>query len=210
MREYLNKFKKFRKDPKKRSISLLIIYGIFFIFVFIYVRGYNPVNSNIVSTSKSSISNYEYSIDFNINNEVISFDGIYLDSQNKLNIDSKYMINNNIISYNNINISYDFIINKLNYNSINKFIDSYEYESKTEYKDTNIKYEYIINNVDIALYLNEENRYEGNTNITIYKKDYINEVVIDLSSYYNSNYVINIKYNNINNISNITTNEKID
>lgn len=212
MKEYFRKFNEIRKNPKKRSISLLIIYGIFFIFVFIYISGSKSINTpneiNSFNDSLGKVSNYEYDIEFNINDELISFNGYYLNSENKLNIDSNYTLNNNVIMYKGIIIKYDLIINKLSYNSMDNFIKNYEYESKTEYKDSNIKYEYIINNKDIASYLGEDNKYEGNTNITVYKKDYISEIDIDLSNYYNSKYIIKIKYDSVNNISSVDINNK--
>ena len=203
MREYLNKFNKFRKDPKKKSISLLIIYGIFFIFVFVYISGTKPINNpNEINNIITSVSNYEYEIEFNINNEIININGTYLNNENKINIDNKYNIVDNVINYNNIIINTDLIINKFNYNSLDNFLKNYEYDSKTEYKDGNTKYEYNISNKDIANYLKEDIK-EGNTTIQVYKKDYINEISIDLSNYYNSSYMIKIKYNNINNIKSI-------
>ena len=212
MKEYFRKFNEIRKNPKKRSISLLIIYGIFFIIVFIYIYNTKPINTpneiNSFNDSLGKVSNYEYDIEFNINDELISFNGYYLNSENKLNIDSNYTLNNNVIMYKGIIIRYDLIINKLSYNSMDNFIKNYEYESKTEYKDSNIKYEYIINNKDIASYLGEDNKYEGNTNITVYKKDYISEIDIDLSNYYNSKYIIKIKYESVNNISSVDINNK--
>lgn len=203
MKEYLNKFNKFRKDPKKKSISLLIIYGIFFIFVFIYISGNKPINSpNDIDTNNQNqndnindVTSYEYTYEIIQNDLNFKGKGIYYNNKNKIEIDG------NFIKENNYQISFAILYdNKLNYNNLDNFLKNYDYESKTEYKDGNIKYEYIINNNDMIKYLNIELN-EGYTNISVIRNDYINEVNINLSN----NYSIKINYNNINNINSVDT-----
>ena len=214
MKEYYNKFKEFRKDPKKRSISLIILYGIFFLFVIIYIRGNNSVN-NIEQKEEvnntENVTNYEYSYEINVDDDIINVDGIFLDNKELFEIDNiKYFIQDNKIFLNNQNeeVSLNYPLIHLNYNSLKKFINSFAYESKTEYKDSNTKYEYNINNNEVAKFFEEDNNNDGLTNIIVYESEFINKIEINLSNYYNKNkYIITVNYNNINNISNIQINE---
>ena len=214
MKEYYNKFKEFRKDPKKRSISLIILYGIFFLFVIIYIRGNNSVN-NIEQKEEvnntENVTNYEYSYEINVDDDIINVDGIFLDNKELFEIDNiKYFIQDNKIFLNNQNeeVSLNYPLIHLNYNSLKKFINSFVYESKTEYKDSNTKYEYNINNNEVAKFFEEDNNNDGLTNIIVYESEFINKIEINLSNYYNKNkYIITVNYNNINNISNIQINE---
>lgn len=214
MKEYYNKFKEFRKDPKKRSISLIILYGIFFLFVIIYIRGNNSVN-NIEQKEEvnntENVTNYEYSYEINVDDDIINVDGIFLDNKELFEIDNiKYFIQDNKIFLNNQNeeVSLNYPLIHLNYNSLKKFINSFAYESKTEYKDSNTKYEYNINNNEVAKFFEEDNNNDGLTNIIVYESEFINKIEINLSNYYNKNkYIITVNYNNINNISNIQIND---
>ena len=220
MKEYLKKFKEYRKDPKKRSITLLIIYGLFFIFVFIYIKGATPINSEINNfdnnsiqitndKDKNEISSYEFEYNINKENELIEIKGTYLDNKDTFIFNSDSININNYYIYSNISNEkiIEFPITKLSYNEINKLINYFEYNSKTEYKDGQIKYEYIISNQDYATYLKEENNVDGKIYIIVSQKDFIENVEIDLKEYYNiENYKININYKNINNISKIENN----
>ena len=211
MKDFFKKFKEFRKDPKKKSISLLIIYGIFFIFVFIYIRSGTPnpqvnnSNQNInITQNQNEITSYEYEYEINKDNNIIKITGTFINNEDVFNVEpDKYLINNYYI-YSNEERIIEFPINKLGYNEINKYVSNIDYNAKTEYKDGQIKYEYIISNKDFSNYFQEENNIEGNVYITVNKKDYIDKIEIDLKEYYNTeNYKINIEYTNINNISNI-------
>ena len=103
MKEYLNKFNKFRKDPKKKSISLLIIYGIFFIFVFIYISGNKPINSpNDIDTNNQNqndkindVTSYEYTYEIIQNDLNFKGKGIYYNNKNKIEIDGNFIKENN-------------------------------------------------------------------------------------------------------------------
>lgn len=216
MKEYLKKLKELKKNSKKKSTILLIIYMIFFIFVFVYIRSHSYANnSNLIdkkeNINQDVISNYEYSYEFLVNNDIININGIYIDNKEMFELDNiKYYIQDNKVYLNNEidEITLDYPLIYLNYNSFKDFIKKYAYESKTEYKDKNIKYEYKINNDEIAKYFNDEVYNQGISNIIVYENNYIYKIEIDLSSYYNvNNYKIIINYNNINNISNIQVNE---
>ena len=217
MKEYWKKFKEFRKDPKKKSISLLIIYGIFFIFVFIYIKSGNkvtpPVNNNInqninESTNKENIvTSYEYSYNIKINENIIELSGVYFNGQNEFKIDEKYTTTDNSIKINDYQIKVD-TLNKLEYNNLKSFLDKYNLNSrKTEYNDNTIKYEYEIPNNEFSAFLEEENNTDGKVIIDVIEKKYIEKVNINLKDYYNmDNYIISIEYENINNIKKIENN----
>ena len=217
MKEYWKKFKEFRKDPKKKSISLLIIYGIFFIFVFIYIKSGNkvtqPVNNNInqninESTKKDNVvTSYEYNYNIIINENVIELSGVYYNGQNEFKINENYPIVDNIIKINDYQIKIDNI-NKLEYNNLKSFLEKYNLKSrKIEYNDNTIKYEYMIPNNEFSILLNEENNTDGKVIIEVIENKYIEKVNMNLKEYYNiDNYNINIEYNNINNIKKIEDN----
>ena len=215
MKEYWKKFKEF--NPKKKSISLLIIYGIFFIFVFIYIKSGNkvtqPVNNNInqninESTKKDNVvTSYEYNYNIIINENVIELSGVYYNGQNEFKINENYPIVDNIIKINDYQIKIDNI-NKLEYNNLKSFLEKYNLKSrKIEYNDNTIKYEYMIPNNEFSILLNEENNTDGKVIIEVIENKYIEKVNMNLKEYYNiDNYNINIEYNNINNIKKIEDN----
>lgn len=193
MREKYHKIKEFLANPKKKSLTLIIIYAIFFGFVFLYINSSKPVDSNIIVNNKNNISSYEYIYEFN----GVKITGTYYNKKLVFNLDNtKYDIDESV-DMKELNIDYPII--ELSYNNIDKFLDSITYESKTEYKDGNTKYEYILNNQAFNDYfkLNIEDEI---VTIIVYEKDYINEIDV------NSSYKIHVNYNNINNITNIETN----
>lgn len=193
MREKYHKMKEFLANPKKKSLTLIIIYAIFFGFVFLYINSSKPVDNIIIQNNNNDISSYEYVYEFND----IKITGTYYNKKLVFNLDNtKYDIDESV-DMKELNIDYPII--ELSYNNIDKFLDSINYESKTEYKDGNNKYEYILNNQEFNDYFKLDIKDELIT-IIVYKKDYINEIEV------NSSYKIHVNYNNINNITNIETN----
>lgn len=224
MREYYKKIKEFLADPKKKSLTLVVIYAIFFAFVFLYIYSYKTINTsvenndeNIVDEEKEQskdVNSYEFNYEINIDDNIIYIEGTYYNKQQLLKTDNKKYYIKNEITYlydeQLVETTIDYPINNIEYNKLYNLISTIDYESKTEYKDESIKYEYIISNEDYANYYNEESLYEGNIYITVYENNFINQVDIDLSSYYNMNkYIISINYNNINNINNLDINSDL-
>ncbi len=223
MKNFIKKIKEFKKDPKKRSLYLLIVYGIFFIIVFIYIKSGQPSNTPIKydnnsqtanenienSQNKKEISNYEYTYEINKDNNLLKISGTYYDNKDNFKLDSEdYNIKDYYIYSNTTNeLIVEFPISRLSYNEIEKLLNNFDYNSKTEYKDGNISYEYIINNKDYKTFINDSNDIDGNIKIIVNKKDYIEKLEIDLSEYYNiENYKIIINYANINNILKVENN----
>lgn len=200
MKEKYHKIKEFLANPKKKSLTLIIIYAIFFGFVFLYINSSKSIDSNITINNNNNnnninISSYEYIYEFN----ETKITGTYYNSKLVFYIDNtKYDIDESV-NIKELNIDYPII--ELSYNNIKKFLDNITYESKTEYKDGNTKYEYILNNQEFNDYF-RLNIKDELVNIIVYEKDYINEIEI------NSSYKINVYYNNINNITNIETNKE--
>lgn len=218
MKEYWKKFREMRKDPKKRSIYLLIIYGIFFIFVFAYMKFSQyqsaPINEENIDNEKTTIvddnnvTGYEYEVTLNIENDVIKIVGSFYEGNQIFTVNETkyYQKDNNIYLYDDKSLvdKIEYPINKYLYSKINTIIQNYQYDSKTEYKDNNIKYVYYLSNEEIAKLFNEESLNEGNVEITIYKNnDYISKVEYDLSQYYNKSYKIIIEYSHVNEITNL-------
>ncbi|MBQ9318651.1 MAG: hypothetical protein IJR82_03380 [Bacilli bacterium] len=217
MKENLKKFNELRKDPKKKSIMLIILYGIFFTFVFIYVKVNQNQSTPIIEDNKGNepviqektdiVSGYEYKVLLEMDNNIINIEGTFYNNDQLFSINNKkYYLKNNQIYLsedNTIVEKLDYPLSKLLYDNINKINKDYQYESKTEYKDNNIKYVYIISNEEIAKLFNEDITTNGNVIINIYKKDYIYKVEYDLSQYYGKNYQITIEYNHVNEITNL-------
>lgn len=168
------------KNPKKRAIMQLFIYGIFFIFVFIVINASSPkevdyedyveqkeIENNEEVIPNNQILNYQYS--FIINN--LNIEGSLINNENSFTIDNITYIKKDNITYNSntMEIIDDFDIDKYLYNNIENLIETSEFVEKTTYKDNSEKITYLVNN--------EEYCYE--CYMIVEKKDYINKVIID-------------------------------
>lgn len=222
MKNYYKKIKEFLANPKKKSLTMIGIYIIFFTFVFIYIKSHNTANINneykeepLISINEDVVSSYEYEADINKDTSKIFIKGTLYNNDQVLSIDNiKYYIKDNklyLYSDKSLVEEKEFPLDKIKYDIIKKIIEDNDYESKTEYKNNKVKYEYIIDNIEFAKYFDETNNNEGNVNITIYQDKYIYNVIMDLSNYYNTNnYLMDIKYSNINNITNLDVNFEND
>lgn len=207
---YFNKTKEFLKDPKKKSLTLLGIYAIFFIFVFAVTSSGTSSTPNYSPESKEknidTTSSYEYIYKIN-NNEVINeINGTYNNEEDTFNYNGlNYIKKDGIIYLNNTPVdNLDFDIDRYKYNNMELLIENSD--SKTTYKDSN-KIVYTMNVNEYFTLLNESNNCSNidctiiEIPITVESDDYINHVIIDLSNYYGYKYIIEINYNNINKIS---------
>lgn len=204
------------KDPKKRSLTLLGLYAIFFIFVFIFINSAptttnlpEEANDNKVNNEKKdTVESYEYS--YKIGNDIM--------------VTGIHKLNEDIFTYNNLNYykkdntiylndivveNLGFDVNKFSYETMSELINVSNFEQETTYKDGNKKTIYNINVEKYFGFLNEENScnlIDCSTtlvSIIVDTKDYINNIIIDLSNYYGYEYRVEINYNNINNIEDI-------
>ena len=218
--KFLKSIKEGLKDPKKRSLTLLGLYAIFFIFVFIVISSApsnpNPKlpeeenNNEVNNVDTNIIDGYEYL--YKIGNDIV-VTGIH-------KLDEDLFTYNGISYYKKDNIIYlsdsvvedpEFDISKFSYETMSELIKESEFEQETTYKDGNKKTSYNINVQKYFTFLNEENLCDNDdckntfASIVVDTKDYINSIVIDLSSYYGNEYKIEINYTNINNIEEIKT-----
>lgn len=220
---YINKTKEFLKDPKKKALTQLGIYGVFFIFVFILTSGTgNRVNIPIIEESKTPIeyyedmTSYDYKVTYTNIDKVDIIEGTYynntsLFTYNNLKYyyeDMLYVIDND--SYILSNIEYD--VSKIFNKNLHTIFENLNEESKTTYKDGKVITSYTLDSNIIYNYLyGVESTYTNLVSVSITENnDIITNITIDftdLGSYLNK---IEVEYNNINNIESLDvyTNEE--
>lgn len=224
MKKIVEIFKKIRqglKNPKTKSLTLLGIYALFFIFVFVVLNFSSSKQSNVVDKVKeekdeNTITSYEYIYKINNNNVLSEITGTYSNGEEVFNYNNKkyyikdskvYLSDNNLVE-----ITEELPLNIIshNYNNINKLIESSEFIEKTTYKDNSEKTTYNITS-DKYFEILEPNIYDvldcvtSNVSIVVKSSKYIDEVLIDLSSYCGYVNTIEISFSNINNIEKIST-----
>lgn len=200
------------KNPKKKSLTLLGIYFVFFIIVFVLLSS-APTNEpikNIEEPKKDVVTSYEYIYNLSDINNSIEIKGTHKDTEDLFTYNGlKYYKKNNILySYQNNELkeipSLNINIDNYNYDSIKKMIDSSVLIDETTYNDNSSKINYEINIDDYLNFLNiEKTNLDITIPIIVSSSDYINEVSIDLTNYYKYQFLIKINYNNINKIDNI-------
>lgn len=205
--EFIRKVREWLKDPKKKALTQLGLYAVFFIFVFILIgMGGNSSTSNYIKEdTNKEVTNYEYIYKIN-NNEVINeIVGTLNNSEDTFNYNGlNYVKKEGVIYLNNTPITIDFDIDRYKYKNIELLIQNAD--SKTTYTDSK-KIVYNMNVVEYFTLLNEVNNCSVidctiiSVPITVEKDDYISYVSIDLSNYYGHKYIVEINYNNINKIS---------
>ena len=215
----MNSIRKVREDlknPKKKSLTLLGIYAIFFIIVFIligmsnstvgnyreYIPEKEPIDTNLSDKEESTL-NYKYIYKIYHGNEIYEIIGTHKDNIDNFTYNGNdYISRDNIYYLNNSIIDLDIDINKYSYETLELLIDNSD--SETKYKDS----DNILYNISVAKYfelLNEDNKCINKdcTNIlipiTIKKDEYIYMSTIDLSKYYDYRYIIEIEYESVNN-----------
>ncbi len=211
---FIKKIRENLKDSKKKSLTLLGIYFIFFIVVFALFNS-APQNEPIeniedIEEKEDVVTSYEYTYNISDINNSIEIKGTHKDTKDLFTYNGlKYYKENNILyiyQNNELNeISYlDIDIDNFNYNNIIKIIDSSTFVDETSYSDNSSKINYSINIDDYLSILNiDKTNLEINIPITVSKSDYIDEIQIDLTNYYKYKSIITIKYDNINKIDDI-------
>ena len=205
--EFIRKVREWLKDPKKKALTQLGLYAVFFIFVFILIGmgGNSSTPDYIKEATNKEVTNYEYIYKIN-NNEVINeIVGTLNNSEDTFNYNGlNYVKKEGVIYLNNTPITIDFDIDRYKYKSIELLLENAD--SKTTYTDSK-KIVYNMNVVEYFTLLNEVNNCSVidctiiSVPITVEKDDYISYVSIDLSNYYGYKYIVEINYNNINKIS---------
>ena len=165
---FFRSIKESLKDPKKKSITLLVFYLIFFIIVFILFGISDSKKNNYVPISKeeNKIEKEEYFYKYSI---------ITDDSITEYNI-----LDNDKYRYDALKELINKSISKTTYKEDNKIVYSIEL------------YEYfaLINELDNCDNIDCHNLV---ITLTLDKEDF-EEVTIDLSNYYSYNYKIKIEY----------------
>lgn len=218
---FIKSVKKNLKDPKKKSLTLLGLYFIFFIFVFAVINSagnsdYNEEKfiSKTALENYKDMSSYQYKFTFLDNGLTNIIDGTYYSDKTLFMYNDKkyfyesgslYSIDND--SYYLSNIEYN--INKLFNSNLYNILDNLQEESKTTYNDGRIKTNYVLDaNIFYNYYFDQESNYQTNISIEITEKDnYIINISIDLTSIETNLRKIDIEYSNINNISNLEFNK---
>ena len=219
--EYIKKIKEFLKDPKKKSLTQLGIYIVFFIFVFILLNSSDGIENNEIIEEQvklpldiyEDMKGYTYKVVYTNVDKIDIIEGTYYNDKSLFNYnnlkyyyeDSLYVIND--YSYTNTVIEYD--ISKIFSNNFINIINKLEEVSETKYKDGKIEKSYTISSSEIYKYLYDaENIYEGlvNVNITEYDNQ-IQKIMIDLSSLNINLFKIEIEYSNIDNIEDLEFNK---
>lgn len=213
---YINKTKEFLKDPKKKALTQLGIYGVFFIFVFILINSSgNSGTTPIIEESKTPIeyyedmTSYDYKVIYTNIDKVDIIEGIYynntsLFTYNNLKYyyeDMLYVINND--SYILSNIEYD--VSKIFNKNLQTIFDNLNEESKTTYKDGKVITNYTLDSNVIYNYLyNAESTYTNLVSVTVTEiNEIITNITIDLTNlglYLNK---IEVEYSNINNVESL-------
>lgn len=220
---YINKTREFLKDPKKKALTQLGIYGVFFIFVFILINSSgSSINTPIVEESKTPIeyyedmTSYDYKVIYTNIDKVDIIEGTYynnttLFTYNNLKYyyeDMLYVINND--SYIISNIEYD--VSKIFNKNLHTIFNNLNEESKTTYKDGKVVTNYTLDSNIIYNYLyNMESSYTNLVGVSITESNNIitniNFDLTNLGLYLNK---ISIEYSNTNNIESLDvyTNEE--
>lgn len=219
---YIRKTKEFLKDPKKKALTQLGIYGIFFIFVFILINiSEGRVNPPIIKETKTPIeyyvdmTSYDYKVTYTNTEKIDIIEGTYYNDETLFNYNNLkyyykemlYVINND--SYILSNIEYD--VTKVFNKNLNSIFSDLNEESKTTYKDGKVITNYTLDSNIIYTYLyNIESNYTNLVNVSITESnDIITNITFDLVNLGLSLNKIEVEYNNINNIEslNVYTNE---
>lgn len=206
--EYIKKIKEYLKDPKKKSLTMLGIYAIFFIFVFAITSGGNSAPSYIPEENIDVITNYEYIYKINNNEQIEEIKGTINNNENIFNYNGlNYVKKDGIIYLNNSQVdNFIFDIDRYKYENIELLIENSD--SKTTYQDSK-KIVYTMSSNEYFELLNDSNLVDPNEimiSITVESDIYINNVIIDLSNYYGYKYTVEINYSNINGINKTSTN----
>lgn len=209
------------KDPRKKSLTLLGLYAIFFIFVFLVLSSSSTPTKGADTELTSAKDNYKemtsytYKITYTDNNLINVIDGTYrlntslfTYNTNKYYLESDllYFIDTN--SYYLTNIEYN--VKKLFNNNLSTILDSLQEESITTYNDGRKKTSYILDaNIFNNYYFETESNYETNIGIEIIEENnFITHIIIDLTSLNINLTKIDVEYSDINKISSLDFNKE--
>jgi len=220
---YIKKTKEFLKDPKKKALTELAIYGVFFIFVFILINSSgNRVNTPIIEESKTPIecyedmTSYDYKVTYTNIDKIDTIEGTYYNNTSLFTYNNLkyyyenmlYVINND--SYTLSNIEYD--VSKIFNKNLHTIFENLNEESKTTYKAGKVITSYTLDSNIIYNYLyNAESTYTNLVSVSIAENnEIITNITFDLTDLGLPLNKIEVEYSNINNIESLDvyTNEE--
>lgn len=202
--ELIRKVREWLKDPKKKALTQLGLYAVFFVFVFILIGmgGNSSTPDYMPEDTNKEVTNYEYTYRINNNDVINEIVGTLNNSEDTFNYNGlNYIKKEGIVYLNNAPVTIDFDVDRYKYKSIELLIQNAD--SKTTYTDSK-KIVYNMNIVEYFTLLNEVNNCNIldcsiiSVPITVEEDNYISHVIIDLSNYYGHKYIVEINYNNIN------------
>lgn len=218
---YIKMIRENLKDPKKKALTQLGLYFIFFLVVFILLRSagsYNSIPSENV-TPQTPIEKYEemkgytYKVTYTNIDKTDIIEGTYYDNKSLFTFnnfkyyyeDSLYLIDNDTYYLNNIEYNISKVFNK----NLSSIIKELEEESKTEYKDGTIVTNYIIDSNKMYKYLYElEGTYTNLVSVSIKENESeIHNIVIDLSNLGLNLIKIEVEYMYLDQVTNLDFNK---
>jgi len=215
--KYIKELKEMLKNPKKKALTQLGFYVIFFIFVAILLRGADNKPAKIIEEQKSPIEFYEdmksyhYKVTYTNFDKVDIIDGTYVDNISSFNFNNfkyyydedLYIIDNDSYYLSNIEYNIESIFN------ISDLFEYMEEEAKTTYKDGTIETSYSMNSNIIYKHLyNLDANYNNSVNISIKEQNnLITKIVLDLNNLGINLKQIEIDYSDIDSIQNLEFNK---
>jgi len=218
--KYIREIREMLKDPKKKSLTMLGLYFVFFAFVFIFLNTAERTTSiHEVPKEKTSfeyysdMTGYNYKISYINLDKIDIIEGSYYDSKSIFTYnnvkyyyeDALYVIDND--SYYLGNIEYN--ISKVFNNNLSTIIEELEEESKTTYKDGTIITNYTIESNKIYNYLyGLESTYDNFVSVSITEKENkICNIIIDLTNLGLNLTKIEVEYSYLNEVTSLSFNK---
>ena len=189
--KYLKLIRDNLKDPKKKSLTLIGIYLVFFIIVFALIQTGEEYEVPIQNTSEKKQEestiieekdlDYEYTIIVYDNESMYKINGLFVDEMFEVNY------NDAPEDFNYTDYKYE-LLKDIEENS----------DSETKYRNSNV-INYKISCDKYFELINKSNYCEFNDcsmliSIDIDKSDNLNKVTVDLTPYYGYEYKIEIEY----------------
>lgn len=219
--KYINEIREFLKDPKKKAITQLGLYFIFFVFVFLLLNNADGVDPTSPVKKKESattiykeMTGYTYKVTYTSMERVDVIEGTYYDNKSLFTYnnfkyyleDSLYIIDND--SYSMASIEYN--ISKIFSKNLYTIFEKLKEESKTTYTDGTIVTNYILDSNEAYKYLNDlESDYSNKVSVSITEKDdIITKVSFNLVNLGLNLTNIDIEYYSINNIESLEFNKE--
>ena len=219
--KYIKEIREMLKDPKKKAITQLGLYFIFFVIVFLLLNSGDNIDptspvkqKESATTTYKEMTGYTYKVTYTSMERVDVIEGTYYNNKSlftynnfKYYLDELlYIIDNDTYSVANIEYNISKIFSKNLYTIFEKLKE----ESKTTYTDGTIVTNYIIDSNEAYKYLNDlDSGYSNKVSVSITEKDdIITKVSFNLVNLGLNLTNIDIEYYNINNIENLEFNKE--